>query len=205
MALALAAGLLMAPTLASAAHQHRWEGVAAAVRDELGSLANGQWPQDYEPSYEPFDDKVDTATITDIHVVFSNHLDIGFNVRAWCDGPDGCVSPEDSKTGLPCRPWAFWVLNENINTFLPRAVATADAMRALNATGDRYIYMTQPWVLSFFMDCGTNDGMKEWRNPEGGLGADILQCPNATTVAKLTAAIKRGDVRASKPPLCLIL
>jgi hypothetical protein len=115
-------------------------------------------------------------------------------VRAWCDGPDGCVSMEDTKTGLPCRPWAYWVLNENINTFLPRAVETADAMRLLGNSTDRYIYMTQPWVLSFFMDCDTNSGMKEWRNAECGLGPEIIQCPNATTKAKLTAAIQRGDI-----------
>eukprot|EP01043_Picozoa_sp_COSAG02_P035727 COSAG02_NODE_2576_length_8498_cov_4.245386_6_plen_369_part_00 len=101
---------------------------------------------------------------------------------------------EDTKTGLPCRPWAYWVLNENINTFLPRAVETADAMRLLGNSTDRYIYMTQPWVLSFFMDCDTNSGMKEWRNAECGLGPEIIQCPNATTKAKLTAAIQRGDI-----------
>ena len=100
----------------------------------------------------------------------------------------------DTKTGLPCRPWAFWVLNENVNTFLPRAVETADAMRLLGNSTDRYIYMTQPWVLSFFMDCDTNSGMKEWRNAECGLGPEIIQCPNATTKAKLTAAIQRGDI-----------
>ena len=64
------------------------------------------------------------AAVTDLHVVFSNHLDLGFNVRAWCDGPDGCTSAGPTKTGLPCRPWAYWVLNENINAFLPRAAAT---------------------------------------------------------------------------------
>lgn len=93
-----------------------------------------QFPADAALSFEPYDEKVDTAAITDIHVIFSNHLDVGFNVRAWCDGDDGCVSPDDSKTGLPCRPWAYWVLNENINTFLPRAIQTADAMRELNGS-----------------------------------------------------------------------
>jgi hypothetical protein len=57
--------------------------------------------------------------VTDLHVVFSNHLDIGFNVRAWCDGDGGaCTSTANSKNGQPCRPWAYWVLNENIDTFL---------------------------------------------------------------------------------------
>ena len=192
---------LLLPVAASAlGHSHQWQGVAAAVREELGSFYKGQYGG-VDPSYEPYDLGVDTASITDIHVIFSNHLDVGFNVRAWCDGEDGCKSMEDTSTGLPCRPWAYWVLNENINTFLPRAVETADAMRLLppgngshSAGPDRYIYMTQPWVLSFFMDCATNAGMLDWRNPEGGLGPSIIQCPNATTVAKLTAAIQRGDI-----------
>jgi hypothetical protein len=76
--------------------------------------------------------------VTDVHVVFSNHLDIGFNVRAWCDGADGCKSPADShgpSGDLPCRPWAYWVLNENIKTFIPRAIDVADEMRS----GDKYV------------------------------------------------------------------
>ena len=187
--------LALALPLSVAAHSP-WQGVAAAVREELGSFASGQYPQDAAPTYEISTPNVDASTITDIHVVFSNHLDVGFNVRAWCDGPDGCVSPEDSKTGLPCRPWAYWVLNENINVFLPRAIETANAMRLLppaNATRDRYIYMSQPWVVSFFLDC-ENAGMLEWRNKEGGLGPSILKCPNASTVAKFTTAVKNGDI-----------
>jgi hypothetical protein len=44
------------------------------------------------------------------------------------------------------------------------------------------------------MDCAENAGMLDWRNPQGGLGPSILQCPNATVVAKLKAAIQRGDI-----------
>ena len=61
------------------------------------------------------------------------------------------------------------------------------------APKDRYIYMTQPWVVAFFMDC-INTGMRDWRNPEGGLGPEIIQCPNATVVEKFKAAVKRGDI-----------
>jgi hypothetical protein len=257
--------LLFLQLLAAArAHSHQWRGVAAAVREELASYPPGEHPSEGPATYDVYDKTVDTTKITDIHVIFSNHLDVGFNVRAWCDGPDGCVSPEDSKTGLPCRPWAFWVLNENINTFLPRAIQTADAMRAINgtapgrgrgascvsdhgnstpccgqctapascnpghqcpashptctdyaymkhmghcvggspppapptppaATKDRYIYMTQPWVVSFFMDCA-DSGMRDWRNPAGGLGPEIIKCPNASTVARFKKAVADGDI-----------
>ena len=115
-----AATMVASPSPGQALHSHGWHGVAAAVREELGSFVNGQYSADATASYSVVTPGVEASSITDIHVIFSNHLDVGFNVRAWCDGADGCVSPEDSKTGLPCRPWAFWVLNENINTFLPR-------------------------------------------------------------------------------------
>jgi len=69
--------------------RRQWQGVAAAVRDELSSMVNGQYGPQHAPSYEIVTPNVDAASITDIHVIFSNHLDVGFNVRAWCDGDDG--------------------------------------------------------------------------------------------------------------------
>ena len=36
--------------------------------------------------------------------------------RCPLQGPDGCRSIRNTSTGLRCRPWAYWVLNENINT-----------------------------------------------------------------------------------------
>lgn len=37
--------------------------------------------------------------------------------------------------------------------------------------------MTQPWVVAYFLDC-ENNGLREWRNPDGGLGPEIVKCPN---------------------------
>ena len=107
--------------------------------------------------YLPYDAKLRTPeamdAVTDLHVVFSNHLDIGFNVRAWCDGDGGaCTSTANSKNGQPCMPWAYWVLNENIDTFLPLAWNAAARMRN-ESSSDRYIYMTQPWVAAFYTAC----------------------------------------------------
>eukprot|EP00040_Diaphanoeca_grandis_P033122 m.202065 g.202065 ORF g.202065 m.202065 type:complete len:879 (+) comp32815_c1_seq1:127-2763(+) len=209
-------------------------------------------------NFEPYDTKYQSgeakASVTELHVVFSNHLDIGFNVRAWCDGDDGCTSPGPTKTGLPCRPWAYWVLNENINVFLPRAVQTAlDMEKVPSNTGgrcpsnpsqnkqtdcgfpkstqadceqkkccwmqggaepsghwciqpqnsssptppppppDKYIYMTQPWVASFMLDC-EKTGFRDWRNPEEGLGAEIIECPNATTIRNFKQAVANGSI-----------
>ena len=60
------------------------------------------------------------AGVEELHVVFSNHLDVGFNVRAWCDGDDGCTSAGLTKTGLPCRYqqvllYDFTVLCSHVN------------------------------------------------------------------------------------------
>jgi hypothetical protein len=45
---------------------------AAAVRDEYGSLWKGQYNEAiHQPNYDPYDVTVDTAAITDIHVIFS--------------------------------------------------------------------------------------------------------------------------------------
>lgn len=68
------------------------------------------------------------STLKEIHVVYSNHLDVGFNDRSWNDGPekcDGLLSPD----GEPCLPLAANVTSENFNVFLPRAAAMADAAR----------------------------------------------------------------------------
>ena len=46
--------------------------------------------------FEPFDATVDPNDVQEIHVVFSNHMDVGFNSRAWCDGGSlqGCIGPQ---------------------------------------------------------------------------------------------------------------
>jgi len=53
-------------------------------------------------SYEPYaaSPPVDPSEVKEVHVIFSNHLDAGFNVRAWCmhePGNDGCNSTAQSK------------------------------------------------------------------------------------------------------------
>ena len=57
----------------------------------------------------------------------------------------------------------------------------------------RYIYMTQPWPASFYVNCGDN-GVNDWRNKKGGMGPNILTCPNATAVADFKSAAKAGDI-----------
>lgn len=55
----------------------------------------------------------------------------------------------------------------------------AAAMQRASPHGDRYVYTTHSYLLSLFLDCPP--------------GMD-LHCPNATTVAAVTAAIRSGAI-----------
>ena len=132
------------------------------------------------------------AKVTDIHVVFSNHLDVGFNERSWSDGfntggerCEGLLSPDGER----CMPLAANVTSEYFNVYFPRAAAMADAARA--AGGDRYIYMAQPWVIALFLDCASS-GVNDWR--PGHTADRLLSCPNATTIAQFKRAVTKGDI-----------
>ena len=129
------------------------------------------------------------AAITEIHVVFSNHLDVGFNERSWNDGDNedcrGLFSPDGDR----CMPLAANVTSEYFNVYFPRAAAIADKARATG--GDRYIYMAQPWVVALFLDCA-HSGVNDWR--PGHTSDLLLTCPNATTVAQFKRAVTQGDI-----------
>ena len=109
------------------------------------------------------------ATPTDIHVVFSNHLDVGFNHRSWHDNDapegdaacDGLYSPDGER----CLPLAANVTSEYFNVYFPRAASMSDAAR--KSGGDPYVYMAQPWVVALFLDCEAS-GVNDWRPSHGG-------------------------------------
>ncbi len=65
--------------------------------------------------------------ITQVHVVFSNHLDVGF------DGID------------PVLGFSKNVVNRYFDVYFPRAIQTANSMRSLGT--DRFIWMTQRCVF----------------------------------------------------------
>jgi len=139
-------------------------GAVAGAASELGSTA--PW-----------------VPITKVHVIFSNHLDVGFATN--CDAvPPG--------PGEPCEDagLARNVVNRYFNTYFPRAAAVAQEMRdddydddddagGGGAGGDRYIWTTQSWLVSLYRDCPP------------GLG---LACPNATDLLAFEAAVGAGDI-----------
>ena len=96
-------------------------------------------------------------------MVFSNHLDVGF--AAHVEG-----QPADLGTDAT-------VLDNYFGTYFPRALATAEALRA---DGESFIWTTQSWLVAMYRDCPT------------GLG--LRKCPNASQVAAFDDALRRGDV-----------
>lgn len=141
----------------------------------------------------PFDSNVDTASVKEVHIVFSNHLDVGFNSRSWSDGPSGkpysgCISLNRTVDGDPCTPWSYAVINANMNTFIPRAAALEETLRGSDTP---FSYMTQSFVTDFLEDCN-DSGLVDWR--KGRVGMPLLKCPNASAVAAFEAASRRGAV-----------
>eukprot|EP00041_Stephanoeca_diplocostata_P006264 m.79354 g.79354 ORF g.79354 m.79354 type:complete len:876 (+) comp16268_c0_seq5:68-2695(+) len=111
------------------------------------------------------------SEIHTVHLVFMNHLDVGY--ASFINNID----------------------NEYFHGYFPKAKLLADQMRALEGT-DRFIYVTHPWLMSFFLDCpcvDSNDpncSALTLNNPY----APPLQCPSAEEIHNLTVALKNGDI-----------
>jgi hypothetical protein len=76
-----------------------------------------------------------------VHVVFSNHLDIGFNSQV---------------PGVPGTDAA--VIERYFQVYFPRAIATAAALRRRGGP-ERYRYLTHPFLVSLFIDCPRHIGI----------------------------------------------
>lgn len=77
---------------------------------------------------------------TTVHVVFSNHLDIGFAM--------------DPFTGYDNT-----VINTYFTEYFPRAIWLDKWMRELDTKGDRYRYMTHSYLISLYLDCPPGMGI----------------------------------------------
>lgn len=145
------------------------------------------------------------SAVTEVHVVHSNHLDVGFNQRSWNDDPEHgggsrCNGSAYSPSGLRCDPLAYRVINENFNVYFPRAAAMAAKFRQLGRN-ESFSYMTHSWLVSLFLDC-EKAGINNWMDAHGNYntsasahdGQSLLECPNATSIAAFKSAIGRGDI-----------
>ena len=101
------------------------------------------------------------ASITDVHIVYSNHLDVGF---------DG-ISP------IP--GFARNVVNRYLQVYFPRALETAANVSAITGGEQRYVWMTQCWLVSLYLSCPS------------GMG---YNCPSAEEVLLVREAIAKGTI-----------
>ena len=88
-----------------------------------------------------------TTSVSTVHVIISNHLDVGFNTV----GTD------------PWRWLAADVLDEYFRTYFPRALQVARDLAAMVANGtnphnDTLTWTTHPWLVSLYLDCPPDMG-----------------------------------------------
>jgi hypothetical protein len=141
-----------------------------------------------------------------VHVVFSNHLDVGFHVPSGAPGTDAAV------------------LELYFYQHFPAAAATARALRAAEpdaaADGDsaphyRYRYLTHAWLGEFSCVLGrpveaenipgnqsTNEALTNYR-PLPKITVSLfldcppalgVRCPDAAAVADFERAVRDGDI-----------
>lgn len=72
-------------------------------------------------------------TVENIHVIFMNHLDVGYN-------------------GIPQTGFIANVVNTYFQEYFPRAVNIAKEMSAVSPR-DRFIYTSHPWLIRLYLEC----------------------------------------------------
>ena len=108
--------------------------------------------------------KVPAGDIDTVHVVFMNHLDVGYN-------------------GIPQTGYINNVMNTYFQEYFPRAVELAEAVQQLSPT-DSFVYTTHPWLVSMYTDCPPNmvlNGVK-------------LACPEEKDLKAFLDAVSKGRV-----------
>lgn len=132
------------------------------------------------PRYKP----VDPLAVRKVHVVASNHLDVGFADFAekildrYFTGEMGTAAPP-----LPRNQSLYYP------SFFVSAARTAQALRRDNSSAAGLRYMAQSYLVSYFL-LNCSQLAKYPRPPH----EDPVRCPNSTEVAEVEAAIRRGDI-----------
>ena len=106
-----------------------------------------------------------------VHVVFMNHLDVGYN-------------------GIPATGFVNNVLNVYFQDYFPRAVRLAEEMARYDPSAG-FIYTTHPWLIDLYLNCPPNlvlSGIK-------------LQCPSQEAVEEFSMAVKLGYIAWHAGPM----
>lgn len=103
--------------------------------------------------------------ITKVHVVFMNHLDVGY---------DG-IYPEIGFINN--------VLNMYFKEYFPWAISLANSIKKWNPKLS-FIYTTHPWLVSLYLDCPPNMVLNDVQ----------LLCPSEEEIDTMVNAIKSGYI-----------
>eukprot|EP01052_Picozoa_sp_SAG31_P040739 SAG31_NODE_5979_length_2228_cov_1.962424_2_plen_240_part_00 len=98
--------------------------------------------------------------------------------------PLGCATTMHG----PGQPHAYHVVNRYFDAYFPLAASLGDQFRT-NSGKDKYIWMTQSWIVSLFLNCETAH-YNAWDNS----GRNLLHCPNDTAIARFKRAVRLGDI-----------
>ena len=156
LALLLALCLTTLPAASSSPHRS-WD---AAIASHVPRASPSKPPPvSDDPTYP------NCTSDTIVHVVFSNHFDLGYKAYQ----PDG--------------DYAYQVMQQALHVWIPRALQYEKDMLAFNSTvnpyNDTFVWMTQPYVLSNALDCPPNMN---------------FTCLDDATRAQLVDAMKRGVI-----------
>ena len=110
-------------------------------------------------------------SIKKVHIVFMNHLDVGYN-------------------GIPSTGYINNVLNTYFHEYFPRAIRLAEEMEA-SYPEYGFIYTTHPWLISLYLDCPPNLILSDI----------LLQCPTTDEIADFEDAIKKGYIAWHAGPM----
>eukprot|EP01060_Flectonema_neradi_P029461 TRINITY_DN4083_c0_g1_i1.p1 TRINITY_DN4083_c0_g1~~TRINITY_DN4083_c0_g1_i1.p1 ORF type:complete len:882 (+),score=208.03 TRINITY_DN4083_c0_g1_i1:95-2647(+) len=107
--------------------------------------------------------------IKKVHIVFMNHLDIGYAIH----------TPEGNPIGFMAN-----VINSYTSEYFPGAAQLAATLREIGGE-ERFIYTTHPWLVSLYIDC-----------PDDFILANgtKLYCPTSEEVATFKESVSKGDI-----------
>ena len=115
-------GLLAGNTVTMHFDAFTLNGTASADGSSIGTVS-GAPPTNWGQAWHKHDAQLIPTPIHTVHLVFMNHLDIGYT--------------ETINT----------VDNEYVHDYFTKVANLADSMRDLGGT-DRFVYITHPWLMS---------------------------------------------------------
>jgi hypothetical protein len=121
-----------------------------------------------------------------VHLIQSNHLDLGFSdlmtrvMNRYLVGGPGTNDPNHQD--LPC----------DYETFFGSAAKTASTLRKIRNSSKSnagFKYMADSWVMDVFRNCPLDfPSVGHPWDPTG------LVCPNASLAAEVAEAVSKGDI-----------